>query len=139
MADLAKEMHKLKGIPVYQVMRMGTTTDGKPIPAASEAPLPDNNGSPSGGEMAKKGAGSALSSALPFGGLGGFGRKKKTDDQAANQDQGANAAGKNQNVGPSILMETQTTSSNFSSAPVDTSHFDVPAGFKQINTPDSAF
>ena len=141
MADLAKEMHKLKGIPVYQVMRMGTTTDGKPIPAASEAPLPDNNGSqaPSGGEMAKKGAGSALSSALPFGGLGGFGRKKKTDDQAANQDQGANVAGKTQNAGPSILMETQTTSSSFSSAPVDTTHFDVPAGFKQINVPDTAF
>jgi hypothetical protein len=141
LADLAKEMQKLKGIPVYQVMRMGSTSDGKPIPAASEAPLPANNGSqaPSGGEMAKKGAGSVLSSALPFGGLGGFGRKKKTDDQAANQDQDAGAAGKNQSTIPSILMETQTTSSNFSSSPVDTSHFDVPAGFKQINAPDTAF
>jgi hypothetical protein len=141
LSDLAKEMQKLKGVPVFQVMRMGSTADGKPIPAASEAPLPANNGSqtPSGGEMAKQGAGSVLSSALPFGGLGGFGRKKKTDDQAANKDQGASAAGKDQNVAPSILMETQTTSSSFSSAPVDTSHFDVPAGFKQINAPDAAF
>jgi len=141
LADLAKEMQKLKGVPVFQVMRMGSTTDGKPIPAASEAPLPANNGSqaPSGGEMAKQGAGSVLSSALPFGGLGGFGRKKKTEDQAADQDQGASAAGKNQNAGPSILMETQTTSSSFSSAPVESSHFDVPAGFKQINAPDTAF
>jgi hypothetical protein len=141
MADLAKEMQRLKGIPVFQIMRMGSTTDGKPIPAASEAPLPANNGSqaPSGGEMAKQGAGSVLSSALPFSGMGGFGRKKKIDDQAANQDQGANSAGKNQNVGPSILMETQTTLSSFSSAPVDTSHFDVPTGFKQINAPDAAF
>jgi hypothetical protein len=141
MVDLAKEMQKLKGVPVFQVMRMGSTADGKPIPAASEAPLPANNGSqaPSGGEMAKQGAGSVLSSALPFGGLGGFGRRKKTDDQAANQDQGTSTAGKNQSAVPSILMETQITSSSFSSAPVDASHFDVPAGFKQINAPDTAF
>ena len=29
-------------------------------------------------------------------------------------------------------METQITISNFSSAPVDPSHFDVPAGYKQV-------
>ena len=29
-------------------------------------------------------------------------------------------------------METQITTSNFSTAPVDPSHFDVPAGYKQI-------
>jgi len=141
MADLAKEMQKLKGIPVYQVMRVGTTVDGKPIPAASEAPLPSNNGpqAPSGGEIAKQGAGSMLSSALPFGGFGGFGRKKKTDDKTATQDQDASAARKNQNAVPSILMETQTTSANFSSAPVEASHFDVPAGFKQVNAPDTSF
>lgn len=137
MADLIKEMQKLKGIPVYQVMRMGTTTDGKPIPAASEAPLPTDNGpkGPSGGDIAKQGATSALSSALPFGGLGGFGRKKKTEDQAANQ----NDAGKNQNTGPAILLESQTTSSNFSSAAVNASQFDVPSGFKQINAPENGF
>jgi hypothetical protein len=31
-----------------------------------------------------------------------------------------------------ILMESQTTISNFSSAPVDDAHFEVPAGFKQV-------
>ncbi len=43
MADMAKEMEKIKGVPVMQVMRMGTTLDGKPLPAASEAPLPPDN------------------------------------------------------------------------------------------------
>lgn len=141
MADMTKEMQKLKGIPVFQVVRMGTTVDGKPLPAASEAPLPANSGpqAPSGGEVAKQGAASVLSSALPFGGLGGFGRKKKTDDHAAGKDQSASAGGKDQTVGPAILMETETTLSSFSSAPVDASHFEVPAGYKQINAPDSAF
>ena len=40
MADMVEEMSKLKGIPVLQIMRMGTTADGSPLPAASEAPLP---------------------------------------------------------------------------------------------------
>jgi len=29
-------------------------------------------------------------------------------------------------------METQITTSNFSSAPVDPSHFEIPAGYKQV-------
>lgn len=135
MADLAKEMQKLKGVPVFQVMRMGTTSDGKPIPAASEAPLPAGSQGPSGGDMARQGASSVLSNAIPF----GLGRKKKSDEQAANQDQGAGSSGKAQSAGPAILMETQTTSSGFSAAPVDASHFDVPAGFKQVNPSDTTF
>src|SRR6202011_2209579 len=39
MAEMTEEMSKLKGTPVLQVMRMGTTMDGTPLPAASEAPL----------------------------------------------------------------------------------------------------
>jgi hypothetical protein len=29
-------------------------------------------------------------------------------------------------------METQVTTSKFSSAPVDPSHFEIPAGYKQV-------
>src|SRR6266702_4558271 len=43
MGEMAKEVSKLKGIPLYSVMRMGSTQDGKPLPAASEAPLPAEN------------------------------------------------------------------------------------------------
>jgi hypothetical protein len=75
---------------------------------------------------------SALNSKLGGFGFGGFGKKKKTDDQAP-----ANA---NQNAAPAqpavaILMETQITVSSFSSDPVDGSHFDVPAGYKQLQPP----
>jgi len=123
LADLVEEMRKLKGVPVQQVMRLGSTPDGKPLPAASEAPLPQEQGT-TAGSAAKQGAVSTLAGRLPFGGLG---KKKNDDDAQANQ----NAA----QSGPAVMMETQTTLSNFSTSPVDESHFAVPAGFKQINAP----
>jgi hypothetical protein len=129
LAEMAKEMQKIQGVPVMQVMRMGTTTDGKPLPAASEAPLPPDNSPamPSGGDMAKQGMASALTSHLPF---GGFGKKKQDDPPPpAKQDS------KTPPPTSAVLMESQTTSSNFSSAPIDPSHFAVPAGYKQVQTP----
>ena len=124
LGDMAKEMQKLDGVPVMQVMRMGTTTNGQPLPAASEAPTTADPPGPSKGDVAKAGLSSALSSRL--GGFG-FGKKKnpppdQNTDQTAPQAQPTSA----------ILMETQITTSNFSSAPVDASHFDVPAGYKLV-------
>ncbi|HEY1984500.1 MAG TPA: hypothetical protein VGG85_03780 [Terracidiphilus sp.] len=129
LGDMAKEMQKIKGVPVLQVMRMGTTMNGQPLPAASEAPLPPDNSPamPSAGDVAKQSAASALTSHLPF---GGFGRKKQNDPPPANQNGDPNA--KAAQPTSAILMESQTTTSNFSSAAVDPSHFEVPAGFKEI-------
>jgi hypothetical protein len=130
MTDMAKEMQKIKGVPIMQVMRMGTTTDGKPLPAASEAPLPpDSSGNmPSGSDIAKQSVASALTSKL--GGFG-FGKKKKdappADDQSANQNGQPPAQ-----PAAAILMETQISTSSFSSNPVDSARFEVPAGFKQL-------
>jgi hypothetical protein len=129
MAKMAVEMQKLHGIPVMQITRMGPTADGKPIPAASEAPLPPPAPSPSGGDVAKQ----AFVNSLPF----GFGHKKKDQDQNAGSN-GAQPAGAQSGVA-AILMETQITSSNFSSAPIDGSHFEVPAGMKQITLPEDRF
>lgn len=133
MAGMAKEMQKIQGVPVMQVMRMGTTTDGKPLPAASEAPLPADAtpAMPSGGDIAKQSAASALTSHLGLGGFGGFGKKKQEEPPPPP----ANQNSKTPPPTSAVLMESQTTSSNFSSAPVDPSHFEVPAGFKQIQTP----
>jgi hypothetical protein len=128
MAKMAVEMQKLHGVPVMQIMRMGPSADGKPIPAASEAPLPPSQSSPSGGDLAKQ----AFVNSLPF----GFGHKKKDSDQNANQPAGANGQAGAQSGVAAILMETQITSSNFSSAPIDGSHFEVPAGTKQVTAPE---
>jgi hypothetical protein len=125
LGDMAKEMQKLDGVPIMQVMRVGTTLNGQPLPAASEAPLPPPPAGPSGSDVAKQGLSSAISSRIP--GFGGFGKKKQQDPPPDQNQNGGQAQATS-----SILMETQITTSNFSSAPVDPSHFDIPAGYKQV-------
>jgi hypothetical protein len=131
MADMAEEMSKLKGTPVLQVMRMGMTTDGQPLPAASEAPLPPSDANPpmpSAGDVAQESASSAIASKLsPFGGLGGFGHKKKADPPPADPNTAAAPA----QPTSSVLMETNTQLTSFSRT-VNEASFVVPAGFKQI-------
>ena len=134
LGDMAKEMQKLDGVPVMQIMRMGSSANGQPIPAASEAPLPldSSPAMPSAGDIAKQSAASVLTSHF---GLGGFGKKKQQNDQPPadqNSSPNANQNGKAAQPAVAILMETQTTTSSFSSAPVDTSHFEVPAGYKEL-------
>jgi hypothetical protein len=128
LVDMGKEMQKLKGVPIMQIMRMGMTTNGQPLPAASEAPLPASAtpATPSGSDVAKQGAMSALTSHF---GLGGFGKKKQPDPPPANPDASATPPTS------TVLMESQTTVSSFSSDPVDPSHFDVPSGYKQVQSP----
>jgi hypothetical protein len=137
MAEMAKEMAKLKGIPVLTIMRMGSTADGKPLPAASEAPELSSQSQvqmPNAGDVAGRAAtGAATSAALGrlggLGGLGGFGKKKPKDQPQEQPSAGASnngAAG-----GGGLLMESTTEMSGYSST-VDSSKFVVPAGFKQV-------
>ncbi|GAC1359670.1 MAG: hypothetical protein NVSMB3_07250 [Acidobacteriaceae bacterium] len=129
MADMVKEMAKLKGLPVLQVMRMGTTANGVPLPAASEAALPASNSSamPSAGDVAQDAVTSAIASKLGSFGMGGFGRKKKAVEAAPAAD--ANAAGSA--AAAAVLVESNTTMAAFSRAAVDDSVFAVPAGYRQ--------
>ena len=148
MADMAKEMSKLKGVPVSQVMRMGTTLDGSPLPAASEAPLPASNG-PSAGDVANQAATNAANSAantttsnaenqvgshmgsysgvassLGNLGFGGFHKKKP---QPAPAQTPASAP-----PNSAVLMESTVEMTNFSSASVDPTLFNVPAGYAKV-------
>jgi len=112
MAEMTEEMSKLKGTPVLQVMRMGMTTDGTPLPAASEAPLPPppaGPAMPSAGDVAKKSASSAINSKLNGFGFGGCG-KKKADPPLADPAPATAAA----QPTSSVLMETNTQMGGFS-------------------------
>lgn len=140
LGEMAKEVSKLKGVPIYTVMRMGSTADGKPLPAASEAPLPasDQNAElPSKGEMAKQGANNAATSAIAsklggFGGMmGGFGHKKKEEAPQPSPD-----ASTQTQPTSMVLMETTSEMSGFPSAPLDGSVFLPPPGYQQIAVPD---
>jgi hypothetical protein len=157
MEELAKEVSKLKGVPVLQVMRMGSTANGQPLPAASEGPLPATTGPamPSAGDVGQQTATSiatsklgGLGSALGGGAFGGFGHKKKAADNAQAQTAAAEGAGTAATAGnggreqsapaANVLIESSTTLSDFSTAPVDASHFQVPAGYKLVTAPDHA-
>jgi hypothetical protein len=144
MSDLIKESSKLKGIPVQQVMRMGATTNGQPLPAASEAPLPPSPSgpdTPSAGDVAQQTAdntanqtaNNAIASKLGkfgvsgFGGFHGFGHKKQ--QQAPPPDDSATAQPPPTST---VMMETTTQLTSFSSAPIDSSKFSVPVGYQLV-------
>jgi hypothetical protein len=144
MAEMAKEVSKLKGVPILQVMRMGTTANGQPLPAASESPLPASNGPamPTAGDVAQQTATSVVASklggfgaALGGGGFGGFGHKKKAEAAPA-ETAAASSTGAAAEANAAVLIESSTTLSDFSSGPVDGSHFQVPAGYQQVAASD---
>ena len=114
MSSLAKEVAKMDGVPVRQVVKM--TGEGMPG-ATGNSPPPPSLGEAVGG---------ALSGRL--GGFGGFGRKKKKVEEKTEEP-------KAQESTEGSLIETTTEMANFSSAPVDASKFEVPAGFEQVESP----
>lgn len=124
MAELYKESSKLNGTPIFQAVKMTMHAEGQQGQQA-QAPPPQQQDQ----QAEKPSIGSVLG-----GRFGGFGRKKKSDDDASSQgSSGGQSQGATQTSGS--LMEMTIESSGFSSAPVDESKFEVPAGFKQVEDP----
>jgi carbon monoxide dehydrogenase subunit G len=116
MAEMAKEMSKLDGMPIYQFMVMGGPGSDQVAathdPTAQPTPEPEQKGGLMGRLAAAK--------------LGGFGHKK--DDQ--DQQQGSGQQGQ---PGAGTMMEMVTEMSGFSTDSIDASKFEVPAGFQQVD------
>ncbi|MEO8595910.1 MAG: hypothetical protein ABI759_21495 [Candidatus Solibacter sp.] len=131
MAEVAKEMAKMDGVPVQQFVSMGVAGDAQQGGGgASQQQQP---------QAERPSAGSALGGALGgrLGGLGGLGRKKKEPEKPAEQPAAAPAgeAAANSNAGaPGSLLEMTTEMSGFSANPADPSLFTVPAGFKKVDS-----
>ncbi len=130
MAELAKKMAEMGGVPVVTVMRM-IPTDPEQI-KQMEAMQSQPAGGPGRPTM-----GDALSSALG-GRLGGFGRKKKTEEAPA----ASPAAEPAKSAAPvegsfsstASMMEMTTETLNFSSQTVDAAMLEVPAGYKEVKS-----
>ncbi len=152
MAQMGKELAKLKGTRVMEVTRMGGSGTGpgaaqNTAPAAPASPPPSGSGSVAGqvatetaaqtaaGEAGRMGVfGSALGSSA----LGAFHKKKAaTPPPAAAPAPTTTAATADgaQTTNSAVLMETTTQKSNFSQATVPSTAFVVPAGFKQVESP----
>jgi hypothetical protein len=121
MVEVKKEVAKMDGVPVLEIVRMGGTAQPGAAPQSSAPPQPSVK--------------EALSGA--FGGFGGFGKKKKKEEppkeEPKTQEQG------NATTATGSLMELTTETSGFASAAVDSSKFQVPAGYKQVEHSMSKF
>jgi hypothetical protein len=131
MAQMAKEMAKLQGTRVMEVTRMGGSGNGaagsQDSAQGSTPPANTTSSSPN------PSVGGLLGSALGGSALGGFHRKKPAPTDTNNST--TPAADGSQNTSSAVLMETTTQKSNFSQGSVPSSAFDVPAGYKKVETP----
>jgi hypothetical protein len=145
LADLKKEAAKMSGFPVLQVTRVGVSADGQPLPAPSVAPMAQNkNGGSSAGKVTGEVAtdtGTQVASDQ-IGKLGSFGRALGGSSMGAlmrhkpsnsSSTPAANSGGDPATAG--VLLESQTETGNFSTAAVEQSSFEIPAGYKQVTSP----
>jgi hypothetical protein len=143
LADLKKEASKAQGIPVLQVTRVGVSPDGKSLPAPSVAPVASNQGNGAsagtvtreiGTDAGTQAAGSELGKVGTFGrALGNSSLSAFTRHKPQPKSEPATASGNADAAG--VLLESQTSTDHFSTAPADLTSFDVPAGYKQITSP----
>jgi hypothetical protein len=148
MAQMGKEMAKLKGTHVMEVTSMGGSGVGPNASntlAASAAPAANSTGSVAGqvatdtaaqtaaGEAGKLGV---FGSALGNSALGAF-RKKKAEPAPAPAPAASPAAapGGTQATQSAVLMETTNQETDFSMEAVPPSAFEIPKGFKRVASP----
>jgi len=131
MAEMAKEMAKLQGTRVMEVTRMGGSGTG---PAGAQNSAQTSEPAPSAAPSNPNGSMSGmLGSALGSSALGAFHRKKAAQPASDTPTTTTNPDGTQ--TTSTILMETTVQKSNFSQAPVSSSNFEVPAGYKKVETP----
>ena len=140
--ELKKESAKMSGYPVLQVMRVGFTADGKPLPPPSSAPLTQSSdqGSSTAASITKEVAtGTAAQTASDqMGRLGTFGRALSGSTMGSlmhHTQKAAPSAAGTPDAAAGVLLEMQTQTSAFSIAPVDTAALEVPAGYKAVSSP----
>lgn len=142
-AELRNESAKMNGFPVLQLTRIGLTTDGRPLPAPSEAPLKasNNQGSSTAAAVTKEAAAGTAKETVndQMGRLGTFGRALSGStmgalmhhkDKAASPD--ATPAQSTPDATAGVLLETRTQTSGFSIAPVEATALEVPVSYKAV-------
>jgi hypothetical protein len=132
MAEVYKEVAKLDGVPVQQLISMGASGQ----PGAAGAPS-DSGAAPQQPAQQQPAAerpslGGALGGAL--GGRFGLGRKKAAPADQPAPASSSSTSGSQPQAGSGSLLEMTTELSSFSSNAADESLFAVPAGFKKVDS-----
>jgi hypothetical protein len=130
MAEMGKELAKLKGTRVMEVTRMSGSGTGPG--GAQNSGQNSGQPAPSSAPTSMSGVfGSALGNSV----LGGF-HKKKTPPPTPAADNSTPAAGGTGDSQSAVLMETTSQKANFSRETVAASVFQVPGGFKRVESPN---
>ncbi|HZT68172.1 MAG TPA: hypothetical protein VFC10_00265 [Terriglobia bacterium] len=126
MVELYKSGKIPQGLPLLQVINMEVEAQGG-SQASSES---SQQNRPAGSSDEPTTAGDVAAKAIGgmFGGFGHFGRKKK------NTENTQTASSANSAAGPSStsLMEITSRVTSYSTDPVDSSLFEIPAGYTQV-------
>jgi hypothetical protein len=144
MAQMGKEMAKLQGTRVMEVTRMGGSATG-PAGAQDSAQAAPASGSNQGSSNSAAqpasvptSAGSAasmLGSALGSSVLGGFHRKKAQPAADPTPTTTTTTSADGTQTTSTVLMEMTMQKTNFSGDTVAASNFQVPPGFKKVDSP----
>ncbi len=131
MTQMAKEMAKLHGTRVMEVTRMGGSATGPTAAqdSAQAAPPPAATS-----DTPPTTASGMLGAALGGSMLGGFHRKKAAQPASTTPTTTTTTDG-TQTTTTTTLMEMTMQKSNFSQAAVAESNFQVPPGFKKVESP----
>jgi hypothetical protein len=152
MAQMAKEVAKLKGTRVLEITSMGSLVPAGSVTASTASnPNPTPNAQSIAGQIAtntatQTAAGEASQVASKFGIFGAalnnsafsaFHRKKSTPPPPppAPTPSPATTASTTPGMQTVVLMTTTTQQSNFSDASVSPSIFQVPSGYRQVESP----
>ena len=144
MAEISREAAKLEGVPVLQITYLGVAQETMAQAEAGKAPQPTPAGAEQQGPTARQAAGDAAGSAAEksaasavtgrlgrLRGFGGLGRRKPKEEAPEPAPQAQQP--QQQAQGTAALMEMTTELTGFS-ATADASKFEVPAGFKKVES-----
>ena len=135
MQEFQKNAVNMKGMPLLQFVTMGMSATPAPqnTAAAQQAPPPQQQPS----ATPPTSTSDAISKGIS-GLFGGFGKKKKQDEQPGCQTTpstdacDANPAGTGGGQTTASLMDMQIEVTSYSTSSLDGSLFDIPAGFTQV-------
>jgi hypothetical protein len=140
MAAAAKEMAKVDGLPILQMIRMGGSNANltpEQQQQMAQAQQQQQQAQAQQQQTPQPSVGGALGGALGgrLGRFGGLGRKKEPKQEAQPQPQQQQQQAATAPAGGAAsgaLMEMTVEMTSFSSGPADASKLEVPAGFKKV-------
>lgn len=137
MTEFRKQTTNMKGFPLLQYASFGMAGSGMPSGSETSSQSESRHGSESSSSSNRVSSPSDAIAKSIGGMFGGFGKKKKKQEQP--EDEAAKTSQPDTDHNPaappsnsSSLMEMTVQVTSYSAAPLDTSAFEIPAGFAQV-------